>query len=373
MPAAGSTGPSTRTIVRVFLTVVLVAAVLYFLYLIRSVVGEVAIAVFLSVALGPAVDFFVRHRVPRIMAILLTYLCMAGAIVGVGLLVVPPVVNQVNSLADKLPTYIDDIRNNETLRKYDQRYHITKKLEDQASQLPSKLGDAAGALQSVTVGVFSALVKLITVLTMTFFLLLDGGRLFRWLVGTLRPEREERIRRVAFDVYDAVSGYVAGNLMISLLAGLVTYFTLLILGVPFAVPLAILMAFLDLIPLVGATIGALAIGIVTLFNDFPTSTIVWAIVSVVYQQIENNVVQPVVYRKTVDVHPLLVIVAILIGASLVGVLGALVAIPVAAAVQIVVRDAWRQREPGSLLEAVAPNGVDGAPPAEGGAPPTPPP
>jgi predicted PurR-regulated permease PerM len=370
MPAAGSSGPSTRTIVRVFLTVVVVAAALYFLYLIRTVVGEVAIAVFLAIALGPAVDFFARRKVPRPLAILLTYLCMAGAIVGVGLLVVPPVVRQVNSLADKLPDYIDDIRNNDTLRKYDQRYHITKKLEEQASQLPSKLGDAAGALQSVTVGVFSALVKLITVLTMTFFLLLDGGRLFRWLVGTLRPEREERMRGVAFDVYDAVSGYVAGNLVISLLAGLVTYVTLLILGVPFAVPLSVLMAFLDLIPLVGATLGALAIGIVTLFNDFPTSTIVWAIVSIVYQQVENNVIQPVVYRKTVDVHPLLVIVAILIGASLVGVLGALVAIPVAAAVQIVIRDMWKRREPGSLLEAVAPNGGDEPAPE---APPTPPP
>jgi predicted PurR-regulated permease PerM len=346
MPAAGSSGPSTRTVVRVFLTIVAVAAALYFLYLIRSVVGEVAIAVFLAVALGPAVDFFVRRKVPRPFAILVTYLCLALAIVGVGLLVVPPVVGQVNSLADKLPTYIDDIRHNDTLRKYDQRYHITKKLEDQASQLPSKLGDAAGALQSVTVGVFSALVKLITVLTMAFFLLLDGGRLFRWLVGTLRPEREDRIRTVALDVYDAVSGYVAGNLMISLLAGLVTYVTLLILDVPFAVPLAVLMAFLDLIPLVGATLGALAIGIVTLFNDFPTSTIVWAVVSVVYQQVENNVIQPRIQSRATQIEPFIVVVSVLFGGTLFGIPGALLSVPVAAALQIAVRDfiAFRRGE-----------------------------
>ena len=117
-----------------------------------------------------------------------------------------------------------------------------------------------------------------------------------------------------------------------------------ILDVPFAVPLAVLMAFLDLIPLIGATIGGVAIGIVTAFNDFPTDTIIWAIVFIVYQQIENNVLQPLVYRKTVNVNPLLVIISILIGARLLGVLGALVAIPVAAAIQIIVRSLWEQRE-----------------------------
>ena len=116
---------------------------------------------------------------------------------------------------------------------------------------------------------------------------------------------------------------------------------------PFAVPLAVLMAFLDLIPLVGATLGGVTIAIVTLFNNFPTSTIVWVIVFIVYQQVENNVIQPVVYRRTVNVAPLAVIVAILIGGSLLGILGALVAIPVAATIQIIVRDLWENREPRS--------------------------
>jgi predicted PurR-regulated permease PerM len=169
-----------------------------------------------------------------------------------------------------------------------------------------------------------------------------------------------------------VSGYVAGNLMISLVAGTTTYVTLAILGVPFAVPLAVLMAFLDLIPLVGATIGGVLVGLVTLFNNFPTSTIVWVVVFLVYQQVENNLLQPVVYRRTVDVHPLLVIVAILIGAGLLGVLGALVAIPIAAAVQIVAREEWAFRqgegppppgvEPGRRRVEPGAPGVEPAPP-----------
>jgi predicted PurR-regulated permease PerM len=341
---SGSNGPSFRTLARIFFTLVLFAGALYLVYLIRDVAVLLFISLFLAVALGPAVDFFHRRKLPRAASILLVYLLGILAVFLVGLLVVPPIVSQVREVARKAPQYIRDIRNNKTLREYDDKYKITQKLEQQASKLPSVLGTAAGTLQSVTVGVFSAAVKLIAVLSLTFFLLLDGQRLTTFLFGVMRPDREERFRGLATQVYGAVAGYVAGNLIISVLAGLVTYATLELLGVPFAVPLAVLVAFLDLIPLVGATIGAVVVGLVTLFVDFPTATIVWVIVAVVYQQAENHIVQPIVYRQTVDVRPLVVIVSILIGAALLGVLGALVAIPVAATVQIVLRDWWERRQ-----------------------------
>jgi predicted PurR-regulated permease PerM len=344
LPGVPSSGPSSRTIARIVLTIAGIVGLIYLLYLVRATLLLVFISVFLAVALGPAVAFFRRRGLPRGMSILLVYVVIAASIFGVGLLVVPPIVKQVDQLAKDIPNYVHDLRNNRQFRKYDDKYHISAKLNAQARKLPSHLGDAAGALQSITVGVFGALVQLVTVLTMTFFLLLDGERLAGWLLGLRGPEQEERFRGIATDIYRSIAGYVAGNLLISVLAGLTTYLTLTILNVPFAVPLAVLMAFLDLIPLVGATLGGVAIAIVTLFNNFPTSTIVWVIVFIVYQQIENNVIQPVVYRRTVNVAPLAVIVAILIGGSLLGILGALVAIPVAAAVQIVIRDVWRQHE-----------------------------
>jgi predicted PurR-regulated permease PerM len=126
------------------------------------------------------------------------------------------------------------------------------------------------------------------------------------------------------------------------------------LGVPFAAPLAVLMGFLDLIPLVGATIGGVVIGVVTAFTDFPTATIVWVIVLIVYQQVENNLLQPIVYRRTVQVAPLLTIVAVLIGSTLLGVLGVLVAIPIAGAIQIVIRDIWNRREPSIEIVETSP-------------------
>jgi len=334
---------TTRSIVKVFFTLVALVAFVYVLYLVRSVVLLVFIAGFLAVALGPAVDFLSsRVHLPRAGAILLLYLCIVGAIVGVGLLVVPPVVEQVDQLAQDAPGYLTDLRANDTFREYDNKYDLTAKLNEQASSLPSRLGDAAGALQSVTVGVFSAGVQLITVLTMTFFLLLDGRRFVEFAVRFRGPRRAERLRPLAEEIYKSTAGYVAGALTLGTIAGVSAFIVMSILGTPFAVPLAVLMFFLDLVPLVGATIAGVIIAIVTAFSDFPTDLIVWVVFFLVYQQIENNVLQPFVYRRAVSVAPLLVIVSILVGSSLLGVLGALVAIPVAAAVQIIVRDLWAQ-------------------------------
>jgi len=337
---------SSRAVAKVVLVAAGVVAALYFSYLIRTVIGLFLIAAFFAVAIAPAVNYLDRRKVPRWLAILLVYLSIAAAIFGIGLVIIPPLVTGVESLSSDLPGYVDDLRHNETFRDYDNRYHITEKLKEQADQLPSKLGDAAGTLRDVTVGVFSRFVQLFSILVITFFLVKDGRRLLEFFYKQLPDVREQRFRKIASDVSDAISGYVFGNFVISVLAGLVTYVTLRILGVPFALPLAILFGFFDLIPLVGATLGGILVGIVVAFAaDFPIGLIVWAAVLIVYQQIENNMIQPVVYGKAVQLHPLIVIIAILIGAALLGVLGALMAIPTAAAIQAVIRDYWHYRHP----------------------------
>ena len=330
---------------------------MYVVYVVRSVVVLVFIAGFLAVALGPAVDRFSRGRVPRAGAILLVYLLIFTAVVGVGLLVVPPIVSQVDQLAKDAPGYIDDLRSNQTFRQYDDKYALSAKLSKQAESLPSRLGDAAGALQSVTVGVFSAGVQLITVLTLAFFLLLDGRRFVDFVVRSGGRGHEPRLRALGEDIYKSTAGYVAGALTLGTIAGVSAFIVLTILGTPFAVPLAVLMFFLDLVPLVGATIAGVLIAIVTAFTGFPTDLIAWAVFFLVYQQVENNVLQPMVYRRAVSVAPLLVIVSILVGSSLLGVLGALVAIPVAAAIQIIVRDLYAHGE----IAGAPPDGDAGGP------------
>jgi predicted PurR-regulated permease PerM len=346
--------PSVRAIARVVLVTAGILAALYLLYQVRSVIGLLLAAVFFALAIAPAVNWLDARRVPRWLAILLVYLGIAGVIFGIGLLIVPPVVDGVNDLSEDLPGYVDDLRENETFREYDDRYEITDKLTEQARELPSRLGDAAGTLRDVTVGVFSRFVQLFSILVITFFLLMEGSRILEFGYRQLSPQREARARHVAKDVSQAISGYVFGAFVISTLNGLVSYITLSILDIPFAVPLAILMAFFGLVPLVGATIGGILVGIVVaLAGSFPADLIAWAIVLIVYQQLENNLVQPLVYGRAVQVHPLLILIGVLVGASLLGILGALVAIPATAAIQSVVRDWWHYRQPEASREGAA--------------------
>ncbi|MDQ3091220.1 MAG: AI-2E family transporter [Actinomycetota bacterium] len=329
---------TTRQLVRILSVLLAFLVGLFLLYKVRDVLLVVGIAVFLSVAFGPAVDVLARGRVPRSAAILAVYAALVAVIVGVGLLVVPPVVDQLDQLAGDLPGFLNDLRANATFREFDARYGIVQTLQEQASSLPSRLGDAAGTLQSVTVGAFNAVFELVTVLTIAFFLLLDRKRIVALSLGLAGERRAPELVRVGGRIYRSTAGYVAGALTIAAINGLVTFVTLTILGVPFAVPLSVLMFFFGLIPLVGATIGGAIILLVTLFTVSLTSTIVYLVVLVVYQQVENSVLQPFVYKRTVDVPPLVVIVSILVGTALLGVLGALVAIPVAAGVQILLRE-----------------------------------
>ena len=323
------------------LVAALVVAGLYLVYLIRDVIGLLLIALFFALAVAPPVDRLHRVGLPRWLAIILVYLGIGVAIFGIGLLIVPPLVDGIEGLSEDIPGYIEDLRENESFRDFDDEYNITESVEDQAAELPSRLGDAAGTLRDVTVGVFSSFVQLFLILVVAFFLLMEGRKILDFAYRQMPPHRENRLRDVADDISGAVSGYVFGAFSLATLAGIVTYVTLELLGVPFALPLAIGFAFFDLVPLVGATIGGILVAIVVGFTAaFPVALIVWVAVLLIYQQIENNVLAPYVYGQAVRVHPLGILIGILIGASLLGILGALVAIPASAAIQAVIRDYW---------------------------------
>jgi predicted PurR-regulated permease PerM len=369
---------TTRQIARIMLTVAAFSALLYLLVQVRSTLLLLGIAVFLAVALGPAVDLFAkRARMPRAASILLVYVLIVCVFGGVLSLIVPPVVNGATDLSRDLPGYVSDLRDNRTIRNFDNKYDITSKLQKEAQKLPDKLGDAAGALQSIATGVVNAAFQTLTILTMTFFLLLDGKRMANFLITRFGRHREERLRGIAERIYKSVSGYVGGALTITSINGILTFIILSILGVPFAVPLAVMMSFFGLIPLVGATIGGVLILIVTLFTDFPSATIIYGLFLIVYQQVENNVLQPFIFKRTVNVHPLAVIVAILAGSALLGVVGALVAIPIAASIQIVLKEYFADVTVTSgtviLPEDVPPSDLPPPPDPPSSPPPPPPP
>jgi predicted PurR-regulated permease PerM len=192
------------------------------------------------------------------------------------------------------------------------------------------------------VKVFGVLGQFLTVLTLAFLLMLHG-RDYVNIALRLTGRREGRYRDLVIQINQAVASYMLGNVAISLLITIASWIVLTILGVPYALSLAILMGFFDLIPLVGATLGAIIIGVATATVDFPTATIVWVVFSIVYQRIENDLITPLVYGRALNVNPLVTILSVLVGSSLLGILGALLAIPIAAGVQILLRDWWSNR------------------------------
>jgi predicted PurR-regulated permease PerM len=340
--------PSARGLTRILLLVAACAGGLYLLYLCRGVIRLVAIALFLAIALKPLVDLVSRGRVPRSLAILALYLVLAAGIAGIGIVIVPAVAGEVKTFAHNAPSYIRDLRHNASFRHYDDRYHITPKLQQDLQRLPSHLGGATRTLGSVTVGAFSFIGQLVTVLSIAFLLLLHAEH-YASLALDLTGERRERNERLLKQIAGAISGYVVGNLVISLLAGIATFAVLTILGVQYALAFAIVVAFFDLIPLVGATLGAIVVSLGTLTVHFPATTIIWIAFIIVWQRFEDYVVQPLVYRRAAQVNPIVTIVAVLAGAALLGILGALLAIPVAAAIQIILREWWSARNAASGL------------------------
>jgi predicted PurR-regulated permease PerM len=337
---------SPRSVVRIVLIVVAVAIVLYIVFLLRRPISWVLISIFLAVALSPPVNALSQHM-RRGFAITIVYFGLLLVPIALAALILPPLITEANDFARDVPQYARDVtefvQENERLRELNEDYDITSKLEEEAEKLPEELGGAASTLRDIGFGIVNSLFALITILVMTAFLL-GSGRM--WVDRALEgqpPERAQRLRRSLDRMASAVGGYVAGALLIALIAGVATYVVLTILGVPFAGPLALIAGLFSLIPLVGATIAAVFIGVVTLFEDFPTTTIVWAIWAILYQQFENHVIQPQVQKRTVHVHPFITIVAVLFGATLLGVMGALVAIPVAASIQILLREYWDWR------------------------------
>ena len=362
MPTAPQTAApaavSARVVLRVVLTVLLVVLTLYLIYLLRTPLTWIFIAGFLAIALSGPVNWLSRRTGKRGLAIAIVYVALILVPVLLAAILVPPIVEQLNNLVNNLPAYVRDLQElvneNDRLRQLEEDYNITAELQKQASTLPGRVGDAAGILSDIGLGLVNSVFAGITILVLSLFMIGSGRRWLDWVAERQGPERAVWMKRLFDRIGNAVGNYVAGALGQALIAGVLAYIVLLVLGVPYAGPLAVVIFLLDLVPLIGATLGAIAVGIITLFNDFPTVTIIWTIWSIVYQQIENNVIQPRIQARAVSVHPFVVLTSVLFGSTLFGVLGALLAIPVAAAIQISIIEYNRLRRPETVAAVQAP-------------------
>ena len=304
-----------------------------------------AISLFLALALNPFVEWLQKRGIRRRgAAVAVACLVALAVIAGLAALVVPSLIDQVNNFANKVPDYIDDLtKGRGRLGFLESKYHLVEKVRDavESGGVKSLLGIGSTALVSVTKSVLTTIAATVAIVFMTLFMLLEGPHWMERIYGLLPEPQQPRWRAIGYDIYRTVGGYVSGNLLISLIAGIATGIMLFAVGVPYAIALALVVALLDLIPLAGATIAAIIVVLVALAANGLTAAIIVAIFFIIYQQLENHLLQPLIYGRTVQLSPLAVLVAVLVGAEVAGILGALIAIPIAGGIQVLIID-WQK-------------------------------
>jgi predicted PurR-regulated permease PerM len=302
-------------------------------YTARGILVRVLVAVFFAVSLDPAVRFLERRGLRRGWAVTLIFVLALAVVIAFLVSVIPPLVTQFQSLLADLPGYVNDLSQRfRGFRVLNRQFDLTAQVRGLTSSLPGRLGSG---LLGFTSRVFGALFSALTILVLTIYFMLDMPRLRRGLVRVFPPSRRARSGEIVELVFNKVGDYMIGNLLISAVAGIAAYVALLLLGVPFALPLAILVAFFDLVPMVGATLGAvLCVAVAALAVDVWPTGVLTAVYFTVYQQVENYLIAPRILRSAVDVSASAVLLAGLIGATVLGLIGALMAIPVAAAIKV---------------------------------------
>lgn len=374
-PRAMRTSEIIRLTAIVTLTVIASVALLLFVLKIRTILLWVLIGIILAIALQPAVGWLVRHHWNRILASLVVSFVTIVALIAAIVAIAWPVVLQSDDFIRALPDLVQSLFGaGGQLHFVEVRLHVVERLQAVTpAQVTRVLLGSQGTIVSAVTKAAYVVAATITILTIMVMLLIEGPRAWTSVLGVMIGEERRWAERIGQNFLRATGGYVRGNLAISLVAGIASYIVLKIMGVPYAETLAVLVAILDIIPLVGATIGAVIVCIVGFATGGSVDGVVLVVFFVVYQQFENNVLQNLVYSKTVSLSPLVVFIAALIGASLGGIVGVLLAIPMASAGWVLGRDllalrtarhAARRRAEGCGDEAL-PDATEGTLPPPG--------
>ncbi|HEY8203048.1 MAG TPA: AI-2E family transporter [Actinomycetota bacterium] len=335
-------GVRPRDVWTVIWVTLAVAAGLWLLYEVKRILVWILLAAFLAAVVGPLVDRLAR-RVSRGLAVALVVVGIFAAVGGVTYAFGRPLVEQSARFVENLPKTVDQVRQAPVVRRVVERFNIEDRVAKVAPDLPKRLIGLSGPVLAAFRTLGQLVVALITIFVLTIFFLLYGPTFLRSgldLVSDLR--RREQLRTIGRKVGRVFSGWLAGNLLTSGVAGLGSLIAFLVVGLPYSLLLALWVGVADLLPLVGATLGALP-AVIVAFIHSTTAGIVVTAFFILYQQFENHVIQPAVYGRTIRINPFVVLVAVLIGVELAGFLGALLALPAAGAIQVIVEEVIDER------------------------------
>jgi predicted PurR-regulated permease PerM len=348
------------------------------LYVLRDIVLLVLVAGFVAVLLNPAVDKVQRWIPRRGPAVLVITLCFALVFVGLAAVFGVPLANGITHLADRLPGYIASAEHGQGwIGHLVTKYHVQSWVQRNTPKLVGYGQSLSKPALTLGKGALSIIIELFTVFVFVVLLLIESPKMWNWTLGQLTPGRRATVTRIATDVSQKVTGYMFGNLLTSLICGIVVYVTLLVLGVPFPLLWGLWVALVDFLPMIGGALAGIPTVLFALIARGITAGIVTAVVFAVYTQVENHVLNPVIMSKTVRINPLLVFMAVLVGASLGnlisgifgGFVAALLSIPIAGALQVLVKEVWQATAAEESLESPGP--PDGSADACGGPDPAP--
>lgn len=341
-------GWSSAAVARTVLTVVAVLALLYMAWISRAVLMWVAVAAFLAVAIDPPVRLLqTRARIPRAAAIGIVYLAGTALAAGAALIFIPPLVDAGQGLVEAIPGYVTELQRAGWVQDLDRRYNALDELQARATDLVSSVAGPNTAVDFAS-RVVNALLALVSIAVMAFLFSLNGPTLRRWATEQADGGGRRRIVGLLDGMYRVIAGYVVGVFTVAVLGATAATVFMTVVGIPYAPVLALWVGLMALIPMVGSFVGATPYIAVGFFQGIGIG-IAAVVFFVVYQQIENNAVQPFIHRRTVNLNPLWIIIAVLVGTQVLGIVGALVAIPVAGIVQVLVQDflAHRDDDPGA--------------------------
>jgi predicted PurR-regulated permease PerM len=306
----------------------------------RGVIVLLIVSAFLAIGLNPIVTRLEATGMRRGAAVGIVFAAVLGFFTLFGYAVLPPVITQVTNFAESLPDYVRDLQDNRTVQDLDSRFGLIDRLNTAASSIGPQL--AANAL-TVTQQVAGIILKALTVLILTLYFLSSFNTIKHTVYRLVPRSRRARVSLIGDEILGRVGGYVAGAIVVALIAGVSTLVWTSALGIPYPLALALVVAFTDVIPLIGATIGAVVVTAVAFFVSLPVG-IATGIFFLVYQQLENYLVYPRVMSRSVDVNPAAAIVGALIGGTLLGFVGALLAVPATAAIQLILREVLVPRQ-----------------------------
>jgi predicted PurR-regulated permease PerM len=356
--AAESAGVPLRTILVSVLVVALAFLLGKLIFRLRDVLLLIVVAGFIAVILNPLVVALQRWRIPRRGAAV-AMVTLWGVVVFFGLTVAfgYPLVGAITHLANELPTYVIQAEHGKGwIGHLVRKYHVQNWVKSNVPKLIDFGKGLASPALSVGKGAFTLVIALVTIFVLTVLLLLEGPKMRAGILGLMRPERAERYSLIAREVNRSVTGYMLGNFLTSLIAGGVVFVTLMIMGVPFPFLWALWVALVDFLPMIGGALAGIPTVLFALTHSL-SAAIVTLVVFLIYTQVENHILNPIVMSRTVRVNPLLVLLSILIGAEIGSWIGgifgafvaALISIPAAGALQVLVREIWRTTAPPPLV------------------------